>query len=178
MRLAPLGRCQHVPERLAVKIVAADGVRAERARLARHGRVGALAQQHDRSKAGTAGELARPVEAAAAGPFIGQQHRIESLCQELARERALRDRAVHHQLCLRAPGDEPLPDVRAAVRVFFDQQQAHRAELQHARAHAAMTLRKNPRLRQRQLQSDHQVPDVGAGGAGMQQIAARGERTA
>ena len=126
MRLAPLRRRQHVRKRLALEILAADGERAERCGIARHGRVGALAQQHDRGKAGTAGELARPVEAAAAGPFIGQQHRIEPLCQKLARERALRDRAVHHQLRVRAPGGEPLPDVRAAVRVFFDQQQAHR----------------------------------------------------
>jgi len=127
VRLAALGRSQHVGEGLALEVRAADGERADRARLARHAGIGLLAEQHDRRKTGARSELARPREAAAARPFIGQHHRIEPLREELARQRSLANRSVHDQLRMRTPGDEPLPDVRAAVHVFFDQEQPHGA---------------------------------------------------
>src|SRR5256886_356591 len=125
VRLASLGRGQHLREGVAIEVLVAQGIGAQRRGIARRGGVRA-AQQHQRCKPRTAGELPCPGETAAAGPDLRQQHRIEALRQELRRQRALRYRAVHHELRLRPPGGEPLPDVRAAARVLLDQQQSHR----------------------------------------------------
>src|SRR5690348_11862606 len=82
----------------------------------------AAAQQHDRREAGPRGQLTRPAETAAAGPLVGEQHRIEPLRQEFRGQRAGTQRAVHHQLRLGTPGAEAVTDAGAVLRVFLDQE--------------------------------------------------------
>jgi len=101
-RLTLLRRHQHLREGVPLELLAAQGVGPERARLARRREV-RVGEQHERRKAGAARELARPVEATATGPGVRQQHRIETLGQELRRQRSLRDGAVHGELRLRPP---------------------------------------------------------------------------
>jgi len=72
MRLAPLGGGEHVRKGLPVEIRGAHRIGTDRSRLARDAGIVVRAEQHDRREAGAAGELPRPGEAAAAGPFIGQ----------------------------------------------------------------------------------------------------------
>src|SRR4029077_7001823 len=103
VRGALLGLDQHALELLALELRPARRPEAERCRLAREAGVCTLAEEHDRRKAGAPGQLARPGEAAPARPFVGEQHGIVALREELGCECALRQRAVDGEARLRPP---------------------------------------------------------------------------
>ena len=122
-------------------------------------------------------ELARPREPASAGPLLGEQHRVETL----ARGTPARARPARTGLCTMscACGRQAARRSRmCAQRCASSSINSTRIEeLQHACARRRHARAAASRGRGGgQLQSDDQVADVGAGRAGVHQVAARRQR--
>ncbi len=100
--------------------------------------VTALAQEDDGSESRPARQVPGPIDPAAAGPAVGEQHGIKRLCEELGGERPFDRRVANDELRIRPQRREPLPDETAEGVFFFDQQQAH--------GHAKITTRAGARM--------------------------------
>ncbi len=118
------GDCAH--KFVSIDIFAAEhSVHAKQARRTRIAVIAALTQECDGSKPRPAGQILGPIDPAATGPAVREQHGIVCLPQEFGRKQALVGRIPDDELRIRPQRDEPLADACAQGAVLFYQQQTY-----------------------------------------------------